>query len=242
MKGIPQRGRVLVGLLALAIAPNVRATVPNTVPNTADHCIRRFLAQDDAQPRYRAIRRLEAENGSRRGWLEAATEYTPATGFRYQVIAEGGSGYIREKILRGVLDVEQKAIAQGDTGRSSIAPENYVFEPSGVDPDGLARVLLSPRRKDRVLVAGAMFLQPGDGALVRLQGRLAKSPSFWVKNVDIVRSYQRIEGADLPVVLESKADVRLFGPATLRMTYVYLEVGGHPVRPYTSSDTASTSR
>ena len=227
MKRIPQRGRVLVGLLALAIAPTVRATAPET----ADHCIRRFLAQDDAQPRYRAIRRLEAENGSRRGWLEAAIEYTPPTGFRYQVTAEGGSGLIRDKILRGVLDAERNAIAQGDTGRSSIALENYVFEPSGVDPDGLARVLLSPRRKDRVLVAGAMFLQPDDGALVRLQGRLAKSPSFWVRNVEIVRSYQRIRGLDLPVALESRADLRLFGPATLRMTYVYSEVDGHPVRP-----------
>ena len=126
------------------------------------------------------------------------------------------------------VSLEQKAIAQGDTGRSSIAPENYLFEPSGVDPDGLARVLLSPRRKDRVLVAGAMFLQPGDGALVRLQGRLAKSPSFWVKNVDIVRSSPADRGLDLPVALESKADIRLFGPATLRMTYVYTEVTAIP--------------
>ena len=226
MKRIAQRGRILAGLLALLIAPNVRATAPET----ADHCIRRFLAQDDAQPRYRAIRRLEAENGSRRGWLEAATEYTPPTVFRYQVIAEGGSGFIRDKILRGVLDAERNAIAQGDTGRSSIAPANYEFEPSGVDPDGLARVLLSPRRKERFLVAGAMFLQPAEGALVRVQGRLAKSPSFWVKNVDIVRSYQRFGGSDLPITLESKADLRLFGPATLRMTYVYSEVDGHPVQ------------
>jgi len=225
MKRIPQRGRILAGLLALVMAPNVRATAPET----ADHCIRRFLAQDDSQPRYRAIRRLEAENGSRRGWLEAATEYTPPAVFRYQVIAEGGAGFIRDKILRGVLDAERNAIAQGDTGRSSIAPENYEFEPSGVDPDGLARVLLSPRRKERFLVAGAMFLQPLEGALVRVQGRLAKSPSFWVKNVDIVRSYQRFGGSDLPIALESKADLRLFGPATLRMTYVYSEVDGHPV-------------
>lgn len=227
MKGIPQSGRILTGLLALAIAPTVRATVPDA----ADHCIRRFLAQDDAQPRYRAIRRLEAENGSRSGWLEAATEYAPATGFQYRVTAEGGSGYIRDKILRGVLDGERNAIAQGETARSSIAPENYAFEPNGVDPEGLAKVLLAPRRKDRVLVAGAMFLQPDDGSLVRLQGRLAKSPSFWVKNVDIVRSYQRIAGTDLPVALESKAELRLFGPATLRMTYVYSEVDGHPVQP-----------
>jgi hypothetical protein len=30
-------------------------------------------------------------------------------------------------------------------------------------------------------VAGTMFLQPDDGRLVRLQGQLAKSPSFWIK-------------------------------------------------------------
>ena len=32
------------------------------------------------------------------------------------------------------------------------------------------------------------------------------------------------------MTLESKADLRLFGPATLRMTYVYSEVDGHPVQ------------
>jgi hypothetical protein len=217
--------RILIGLVAFAIAPHVRATVPDP----ADHPIRQFLAQDDAQHPYRATRRLEAENGSRRAWIEVVTEYAPATGLQYQVIAEGGSDYIRDKVLRGVLNGERDAIAKGDTARSSLAPDNYSFEPNGVDPDGLAKVLLSPRRKDRVLVAGAMFLQPNDGGLVRLQGRLAKSPSFWVKNVDIVRSYRRIAGTDLPVALESKAELRLLGPATLRMTYVYSEVDGRPV-------------
>jgi hypothetical protein len=74
-----------------------------------------------------------------------------------------------------------------------------------------------------------MFLQPDDGRLVRLQGQLAKSPSVWVKNVEIVRSYERIAGTVMPVTLESTAHVRLLGPATLRMTYVYSEVDGRAV-------------
>jgi len=90
--------------------------------------------------------------------------------------------------------------------------------------------LLSPKRKERVLVDGAMFLRPVDGELVRVQGRLAKSPSFWVKSVDIVRSYERIEGAVMPVSLETTAQVRLFGAATLRMTYEYSEIDGRPVQ------------
>src|SRR4029079_3129147 len=120
-------------------------------------------------------------------------------------------------------------IAKGETARSSLDRTNYTFQASGVDSDGLANVQLTPLRKQRVLVAGTMFLQPIDGDLVRLQGRLAKSPSFWVKNVDIIRSYERIGGTVVPVALETKAQLRFLGDATLRMTYAYSEIDGPPL-------------
>ena len=214
--------RLTVVLLAIVLASNARATVPNP----ADHSIKQFLAQDDTQRPYRAVRRLEAQNGKRKGWIEAITEYSPETGFRYEVTAEGGSGYIRSKVLKAVLDGERDVIAKGETARSSLAPSNYTFQANGIDADGLANVLLSPRRKERVLVSGMMALNASDGALVRLQGRLAKSPSFWVKNVDIVRTYERMDGNVVPVALETKAQVRFLGEATLRMTYVYSEIDG----------------
>jgi hypothetical protein len=207
------------------MVPTLRATAPDA----AEHCIHKFLAQDDAQPQYRATRRLEAENEGRTGWLEVVTEYAPATGFRYQITAEGGSGLIRSKVLRAVLDGERDAIEHGETSRSSIDRTNYTFQPQGVDEDGLAIVQLKPLRQDRVLVAGAMFLTPAQGSLVRLQGKLAKSPSFWVKDVEIVRTYQRFGDAVLPIALESKAQLRMFGAATLHMTYDYSEIDGRPV-------------
>jgi hypothetical protein len=190
--------------------------------------MRRFLAQDDAQPKYRAVRRLDATNGNRRGWMEVVTEYSPQTGFRYEVTAEGGSGHIRRKVLRAVLDGEREAIESGETSRSSLCEDNYAFKPVGVDPDGLAVVRLFPRRQEYVLVAGTMYLRTG-GDLVRLEGRLAKSPSFWVKDVDIVRSYERIGGVVMPVALESSAQLRLLGSARLHMTYEYLEIDGRVV-------------
>ena len=202
-----------------------------TIPDPADRSMRQFLAQDDTQRPYRATRRLEAENGKRTGWLEAVTEYSLESGFRYEVTAEGGSDYIRSKVLRAVLQGEQEAVARGATGRSSLARANYSFQANGVDDAGLANVILSPRRQEPVLVAGTMFLQPDDGRLVRLQGELAKSPSFWIKKVEIVRSYERIAGTVVPVTLESKAQLRLLGSATLRMTYMYAEIDGHAVRP-----------
>jgi hypothetical protein len=210
---------------AVALAPVLHATIPDAV----DRSIQQFLAQDDTQPAYRATRRLEAANGDRGGWLEAITEYSPDGGFRYEITAEGGSGYIRSRVLRAVLDGERDVIAQGEAARSSLVTANYSFQANGIGEDGLANVLLSPRRKERVLVSGRMFLQPDDGRLVRLQGQLAKSPSFWVKNVEIVRTYDRIGGVVVPVALQSNAQLRLLGAATLRMTYLYSYINGHPV-------------
>jgi hypothetical protein len=221
----PQQRHVVILLLAIVFASSARATVPDA----ADQPIRQFLAQEDAQPAYRAIRRLEAENGSRKGWIEALTEYSPVTGFHFQTTAEGGSGYIRSKILTAVLEGEREVIANGETARSSLALANYRFQGNGIDAEGFANVLLSPRRKERVLISGTMFLKPTDGDLVRLQGRLAKSPSFWIKDVDIVRTYQRIGGTVVPVALETKAQVRFLGEATLRMTYIYMDIDGRSV-------------
>lgn len=223
--------RVLVGggLAALMLttmgAPAARATSPNA----ADQSFQQFLAKTDDVVPYRAIRRLEAENGSRKGWLDVVTQYSPHAGFRYDVTGEGGSEYIRNKVLRAVLNAERDAIARGEMGRAAVAPENYTFEPNGVGADGLSQVLISPRRKEHALIDGVMFLTPKDGVLVRLQGRLAKSPSFWVKSAEVVRAFDRLNGKVVPVALESNAQLRMFGSASLRMTYRYTEVDGSPV-------------
>jgi hypothetical protein len=223
MEGVRRLVPALPLLIAVGLAPAMRATAPDP-----DDSIRQFLARNEAAPAYRAVRRLEAANGTRSGWLEAVTEYVPHTGFRYYVSAEGGNAYIREKVLRGVLDGEKDAIARGEAQRSSLVGDNYTFQAKGIGDDGLVAVMVSPRRKERTLVSGHMFLAP-DGRLVRLQGQLAKSPSFWIRNVAIVRTYDRIAGRVVPVAMESHAQMRVFGQATLHMTYQYSHINGRPV-------------
>jgi hypothetical protein len=217
--------RLVVVLVGMALV----ATAGAAVPDPADQSVRQFLAQDRRQPTYQAARRLEARNGQLSGWMEAVTAYSQSAGFRYQITAEGGSDSIRNKVLRAVLEGEREIIALGESARSALARENYTFQPNGIGADGLANIQLTPRRKERVLLLGTMLLRPTGGDLVRLEGRLAKSPSFWVKNVDIVRIYERINGVVMPVRLESRAQVRFLGDATLRMTYRYSEIDGRAV-------------
>lgn len=220
-----RRARLLMFMLALGITPAIYATASDP----ADPPTERFLSRTERQHAYRATRHLKAANGDRRGWLVATTQYSAAAGFRYQITAGGGSDYIRTNVLKAVLDGERDMIALGEAARSTLARANYTFQPNGIDAEGFANVLLTPRRKERSLISGVMFLRPDEAELVRLEGRLARNPSFWVKDVDIVRTYDRIGTVVVPVAVESKAHVRFLGAATFSMTYDYTEIDGRRV-------------
>jgi hypothetical protein len=218
---------VLLVIGPAAILPDAREAEPADTDGAQS--MQQFLARESQDHRYRALRRLEAENRGRTAWLEAWTTFAADDSFRYEIVSEGGSPYIRSRVLRALLEGEREAIESGEPERSALAATNYRFESGGVDDTGLVRVALVPRRSEGVLVAGAMFLRPGNGELVKIEGRLAKNPSFWVKQVDIIRTYARIGDAVLPVSLETRAQVRFLGPATLRMTYEYTEIDGQTV-------------
>jgi len=167
-------------LLAIAAAGGVvgASTVKTPVARNAavSDALQAFLARPAVPHEYRASRRLEAAGVGQRGWLDVQTGFSHASGFFYEVTSEGGSGYIRSRVLHSLLDEERRLIAQNATPQVALSPANYTFEPDTVDADGLAVVSITPRRKERALIDGRMFLTPGDGALVRVEGRLARTP------------------------------------------------------------------
>ena len=85
-------------------------------------------------------------------------------------------------------------INQGNTDKADLTPDNYEFGDAGRDADGSQSVPLKPRRKDVLLVDGRMVLTPDGRDLVRVEGRLAKNPSFWTSLVNIVRRYATLGG------------------------------------------------
>jgi hypothetical protein len=81
------------------------------------------------------------------------------------------------------------------------------------------------------LVHGAVFVTDIDADLVRVEGRLARNPSFWTRRVDIVRRYGRVAGVRVPLDVESIAQVRIAGRSVMTMTYQYEMVNGQVVTP-----------
>jgi hypothetical protein len=193
-----------------------------------------------APPAYRAFRRLEGglTGSSRQGWLEAWTEFIPGRGFTYEVVREGGHEYVRNKVLRNLLSSEQDLITRGVPLRALLVPKNYDFGDGGVTESGLHRVVLKPVRKSDGIINGTLLMDPAAGSLVRLEGRLLKSPSFWVRDVDVTWKYVNLGGHDLPVEMISSGRVRLFGRSTFKMAYEYVTIDGRPI----SEDMKATLR
>ena len=221
------RSVLAASAVALLLTP-VRASAPES-PHPA--ILQRFLALDDPTPsQVRALRHLEARNErfDKSAWMDVWTQ-GDASGFRYQVVGEGGSDYIRSHVFRASLDTERKVWASGAPEQAGMTPANYVFEDRGGQPDGLGAIAVSHRRHDLLLVEGSIFLNPVDGELMRMEGRLSKSPSFWMRHVEIVRWYRRIAGFRMPIALETAASLRIAGQSTFRMTYDYESVNGQRV-------------
>jgi hypothetical protein len=77
-----------------------------------------------------------------------------------------------------------------------------------------------------VLLLATMWVAVTYGGAPKPDSEAANAP---VARVNIVRTYERVGGVVLPVLLESEAELRMFGRATLRMTYDYAEIDGRAV-------------
>ena len=184
--------------------------------------------QDEPLTQYRAFRRMHAksERFNQEGWLDAWTEFD-GTGFRYTIVSERGSDYVRNKVLKAVLKREQEIVADG-ADKAALTEENYTFS-EDAQADGVRYVGLKPKRKDVMLVEGRMVLSPDGADLLRVEGRLAKNPSFWTSLVNVIRHFAKVDGVRVPVSTESVAKVKFAGQSRLEVVYEYESINGRPV-------------
>ncbi len=222
---------LMIALLVVVPArPGARDAVRGACVRVSAECPSK---PEPAVTSYRAIRRMSATNDRYKltGWLEAWTELEAGRGFTFGIATEGGSGYIRNKVLRKVLEAEGQAVATGDGDRAALTSANYVFGEPEHAGDGLLRISLTPRREDMLLVAGAMFVAETDRDLIRIEGRLSKAPSFWTRRVEVVRTYGRIDGHRVALETTSTANVLVAGASSFTMRYEYERINGATVGP-----------
>jgi hypothetical protein len=237
-----------VWVIAFTLMAGSAVTTRQAAADFSSNPISRFFSRSEQPLReYRAYRRLHASTANStkyEAWLEAWTELKDGK-FSYQVVSERGSDTVRARVLRAVLAREQELINSGAADKGDLTLDNYEFVEAGRDADGARVVQIKPRRCDVLLVDGRAVLNE-HGELMRVEGRLAKNPSFWTSLVNIVRRYARVGGVRVPVATETTAKVRFVGTAQMDVSYDYQTVNGRPIAvsaspPATPARTAAQS-
>lgn len=140
----------------------------------------------------------------------------------FNVTAETGSGLVRKMALHPLIASEIEAAAGRQHHDSAISPANYSLDLVGEQQVGPYHCFVAqavPKRKDKYLFAGKLWIDENDYAVVRIEGHPAKKLSFWIQRADFVRQYQKIDGVWLPQRDQTFVQVRLYGKKVLKIEH-----------------------
>jgi hypothetical protein len=160
----------------------------------------------------REYRMYQGETGQPASQVKAQINVVPPHDSDYKIIESKGSDR-GEKIVRKILEHEAKA-EKSSPSPTAIVSANYDFELLGREKlQGTDCYLLriKPKRKDSNLVDGKAWVD-GNSYLVRkIEGELAKSPSWMVKQVKLNVHFGEMDGVWTQTSTQAVADVRLLG-------------------------------
>jgi len=117
-----------------------------------------------------------------------------------------------------MLSEENEASHRESREASRITPANYKFNIIGQASlnGGPAYVLaITPKTENKYLIDGKIWVDATDYSIVRIEGRPARNPSFWVHDVHFIHTYRRVGPFWLAASTHTTSEVRIFGSSEL---------------------------
>jgi len=140
----------------------------------------------------------------------------------FRVDSESGSGLVRQMALNPLIKSEIETAAGKQHHDSAISADNYSLNLLGEQQVGQYRCFVAeamPKRKDKYLFEGKLWIDVKDYSVVRIEGHPAKKLSFWIQRADFVRQYQKIDEFWLPQKDQTLVQVRLYGNKVLTIDH-----------------------
>jgi len=140
----------------------------------------------------------------------------------FTVTSESGSGLVRHMALNPLINSEIETAAGKEHHDSAISGDNYFLNLLGEQQVGPYRCFVAkavPKRKDKYLFEGKLWIDVQDYSVVRIEGHPAKKLSFWIERADFVRQYQKIDRFWLPQKDQTLVQVRLYGKKVLSIDH-----------------------
>jgi len=206
-------------MCSLALGQASPAIVPSLSSLAGE--VARSQSENRPQASYQVVRKYRvfpSNDLNAASEIVAAVDFWPPTTKRY-IIQKTSCSRRAEQVVRGILDHEVEASAQGrHIPTAAMMQDNYDLAYLGEDilEDHPCYLLgLSPRRKDKNLIAGKAWVDKRTFLIREINGDLVKTPSWWLKKVHVKMVFDYVGGTWLQTSTEAVADVRIFGNQTL---------------------------
>ena len=163
----------------------------------------------------RHYRLFDTEKLATRAEVIADLTFVPPDRKHYAIRQAKGMG-LGEKIVRQMLEHEANVVKNYSS--TDISPANYDFRfirKEAVSGRQCYLLELLPRRKDKNLVRGKIWVDAITYLLHRTEGEPATALSWWLRDVRIALVYGDVGDMWLQTASESTANVRLLGQYTM---------------------------
>jgi hypothetical protein len=217
---ILQRASVTLAIVLFA-ATIASAQTGGPLPSAEDVVAK--MMQFDAQRQseltgYTALRHYAAGNKSRRAEMLVRVTCDSSGAKQFSILSEEGSGSIRKHVFHKLLSEETEASRHETRNSTRLTPANYDFQFVGQEKleTGPAYVLaVSPKTANKYLIDGKIWVDANDYSIVRIEGQPARNPSFWVRKVHFVHTYERVGAFWFASATRTTSEIRIFGSSEL---------------------------
>jgi len=154
----------------------------------------------------------------------------------FEIVSEEGWKAAQKHVLSKMLESEEETSRPEEKPKTRLSPDNYDFQLVGTERTGgrtSYEIEVTPKRREKYLFHGRIWVDAEDYALVRAAGNPAKNPSFWIKTVHFVHTYEKSGEFWFPVTTESVTEARLFGTTNLTIEYFDYQPVVAPLVPET---------
>jgi hypothetical protein len=218
---------LLTALFLLRTSSVVAADDSGPLP-TAEEIVTRLGSRDlqrqVSMEGYAGMRRyvLDNQHLHKRAEMLVQVQGDPDGTKHFEVVSEEGWKAAHKHVLRKMLESESETSHPEARAKTRINPENYDFKIAGTEViDGRTAYVLevSPRRKEKYLFRGRIWVDAEDYALARAEGQPAKNPSFWTKSTHFVQIYQKSGLLWFPRSTQSVTEAHIFGTTDVNIEY-----------------------
>lgn len=165
---------------------------------------------------YSAVTVIHAElpDTSQSGEFELQRKFEAPHTLQFTPVHFTGDGFVKSNVITRLLQSEVDHVQKDDPALTAISPANYKFSYKGANrvQNRLVHVYqVKPHKKHAGLFKGRVYLDAQTGELVRVEGNVVKSPSFFVKHIEFVQDYADVQSFTLPIHFHSEAKARIVG-------------------------------